>query len=125
MCDRCAELEEEVAYLKSELASWSSEQCVETLARVLRIRPAAAKTLARLYASGGRLVGIRALMEATADPACDDDRDYNVVKVHVWNLRQVLGRDAIQTAWGRGYSLTETGVARVAAILEPVRQEAA
>ncbi len=63
-------------------------------------------------------------MEATADTAIDDDRDSNVIKVHVWNLRQVLGRDAIHTAWGRGYNLTDAGMARVAAILTP-QQEAA
>ncbi len=58
MCQRCAELEEEVAYLRSELASWSSEQHVETLARALHIRPAAARVLAlRRQGAHGRHLG--------------------------------------------------------------------
>jgi DNA-binding winged helix-turn-helix (wHTH) protein len=120
MCARCEELEEEVAYLKSELGLIHDATLVDQIKRALGIRPGPAHLLMALYrASPGRTVSRWHLLESLP-PA--DRPDDSIVNVYVCKLREALGDDAIVTVWGTGYRLADHARARVAALLNPASQ---
>lgn len=120
-CAHCEDLKERVAWLEGELGL--SERA--TVAMKLRaaqphhtVRSVGnVDMLAALYAAKGKVLNKWQLLDATTSPSGKDDRDVKIVDIWVCHLRRNLGRDTIATAWGRGYSLTETGMAKVAAIL--------
>jgi DNA-binding response OmpR family regulator len=125
MCDRCEELQERVAWLESELGIRDDGEKVDRLRRAFRVRPAEIRLLLRLYRAGGHLVTHDQLLDAI--PASDHarDRDSNIVRVYVNRLRGGLGQDAILRCYGLGYQLTEVGLARVSAAMEPALARAA
>jgi len=120
MCDRCAELEEEVAYLRSELGLLADEDALLTLKRAMRVSPVVARLVYALYRSNGRLLTCAHLEDAIPSKTGRDDYiSQSFFGALVCLARRALGRDAIETAWGRGYRLSPAGMARVAAILAP------
>lgn len=125
MCDRCAELEEQVAWLKSELGMRPAVSATYALARALRITPGVAKMLAALHSAKGNFLSTYRLLDVTATPGREDERDPNLVKVGVWRIRQAMGRGAIITCYGKGYQLSDEGMAKVSAILRPLDTPAA
>ena len=126
MCQRCIELEEEVAYLRSELGLLADEDALLTLGRALGVSPVVARLVLALYRANGRLLTVTHLNDAVPSAKGRDEYiSQSFFASLVCLARRPLGRDAIETAWARGYRLSPAGMARVAAILEPVQQEAA
>jgi DNA-binding response OmpR family regulator len=126
-CPRCAELEERIAYLESELGLQRDADQVGRIHDLMRRagmpgstggRAQAAEMVMALYRAGGRPVTTWQLLDAVPSPS-RADRGPNIVKVWVVVARKALGRDAIRTVWGKGYAITEAGIGRVKAILNP------
>jgi DNA-binding response OmpR family regulator len=125
MCDRCAELEERVAWLESELGLRRETEAEDRLHRFMTSeaaytinRPGACRFTLALYRARGRAVSRPQVLEAVPPVAGgEDERNWRIVDVWACHARRALGVDAIQTVRSRGYRLTEAGMARVAAIL--------
>jgi len=130
MCQRCEELEERVAWLESELGL---QRAADVFAKIRAAMPAvvhgnlrgrATGLVTALYKAEGRTMTSYQIMEALPALSGIDERDPGIVKVWVCAARKTLGRDSIETVWGRGYRMTPAGLARVKAILEPERAAA-
>jgi DNA-binding response OmpR family regulator len=127
MCERCEELQEEVAYLRNELGLQVTASEVYAVTTALSIRPQAARLAIAMYRAGGRLMTNMQMFEAIPQvlgEKFNDDRSTKLVDVQVCNLRKAMGADAIATVWGKGRALTPAGRARIAAILEPMKAAA-
>lgn len=121
-CSRCDALREEVAYLKSELGLRRTASEVRALQAALNVRPQACRMLLMLYRARGLVVRGFQMQEEFGEDSSDP---HNLVKTYACHLRKALGRNAIQTAWGEGYSLSASGRARVAEILGEAHAERA
>lgn len=117
MCARCEELEEEAAYLRSELGGAVADGAIETLRRALQSgrkgvsRPRVAAMLLALYRAHGRPVSkVRMLEEIPPKAGGEDDRDPKMVDVWVCQARAALGFNVIETVWGNGYRLSSYGL---------------
>lgn len=111
---RNADLEEQVAYLRSELRLVLDGEQAAVLRSFLAIETQGAYALSLLYAAQGRPMSAHRLVEAL--PACQirgEDRDPKQANVVVFRLRKQLGADKIQTVAGIGYTLTDAGRALV------------
>jgi hypothetical protein len=125
-CARCADLEEQVAYLRSELGLQHDNQAHRRVRNVMLTRKAGGKVgrtgsvglVMALYAAKGRPVTRWQILEAVASPSGNDDRLPKIIDVWVCYARKTLGHDAIENVWGKGYCLTSTGMERVRAIIE-------
>lgn len=119
---RCADLEEQNAWLRRELGYRHSDATIGLLSDALRRgkyggRVSCAKMLATLYGAGGNVVSKWQLMDATSDLSFEDERDSSIVKVWITHIRSALGFDAIENVWGKGYRLSPSGMAKVSAVL--------
>jgi DNA-binding response OmpR family regulator len=127
MCERCAELEERVAWLESELGIRDDAELGEHLRQRMGLTPAEGHMLMRLYLAHGKIVTTAQLEDAIPpfDPTAP--RDSNVVRVYVSRLRRKLGigRGAIKSAWGRGYSLSAEAACIVGSVLDRMQVVAA
>lgn len=124
MCERCADLEERVAWLESELGLRRDAERIERLKRAIPAyrlggRGQAAHLLDALYAAKGRTLTKLQILEALPSPAGNDERGLKLVDVVVCIARAGLGKSAIETIWGVGYRLTDEGIQIVRAIVEP------
>lgn len=117
-CARCEDLQEQVAFLKSELGIREDAEGLDRLRKPIGVAPGVAALILRLYDGGGKLVTYDQLHEAI--PAVltnQEDRNFRIVQVYCTRARQALGRDAIATVWGIGYRLTDVGRATVAGLV--------
>lgn len=122
MCERCEELEEEVAYLKSELGIREAGERIHLLRAALGVRPAVASFLLRLYDARGKLVTHQQLVDALPAVWCDrEDRHEPITRVYCAYARKALGRDGIETVWREGYRLSATARDRIEVILAAPR----
>jgi len=115
-CARCAELEEEVAYLKSELGLTQDTSSVHALRGRFKIDPQQARLLLTLYEANGRTLTTVFLHEAISSR--EHTFGSKLVHVRVMRLRKVLGKPAIETLYGLGYRLSAEGRALVCSALE-------
>jgi hypothetical protein len=141
-CGRCVALEqraaslaEEVAYLRSELGLSVQSEVIGRLRGLIAANMAKlyrqtgiqgggavgpARLVAALYAAHGRPLTKRQLMDAVPPRSGgDDERDEQIVNVCVCRARDALGAALIENIWGRGYRLSEWGMARVRDIIGP------
>lgn len=132
MCDRCDELEEEVAYLRSELGLVRDSDVIARLRDHMRgvedaggHRPHGAQVVAALYAAKGRPLTRLQLLDACPSRTGSDERGTRLIDVWVYHARRSLGRDAIANVWGSGYRLTEIGMAKVGEIAAGPQQDRA
>jgi DNA-binding response OmpR family regulator len=111
MCDRCAELEEEVAYWKGEAGAMRDQDLLAALRRKSGLTGRQAQLLEALWRRRGRPTRRERLLEMIED----DDRGLTLVSVIASQVRQKLGRDAILTEFGLGYVIGPSGLAAVEA----------
>jgi DNA-binding response OmpR family regulator len=119
MCQRCPVLEEENAWLRSELGLRVEATHLDAITRALRVEPNQARLLLALYTARGRVVLRDQLRDVLAlrPEAMDADRDYrNFISVHICRLRKSFS--GIRTALGLGYAMTPAGMAQVRALIE-------
>lgn len=127
MCERCAELEEEISYLKSELGlqnSYDAERKIRdaVFARMKEIpgsrgATGVARLLSVLYAARGKPVVVWQVLERMGSHSSECGK---LVAVQVCHARKVFGKDVIGNIWARGYYLTPTGMETVRALMEQV-----
>jgi hypothetical protein len=123
-CAHCADLEERVAWLESELGIQTEASLVERIrAAIPRGTPgrvSTARLVAALYRAHGRVVSRAQLLEALPPKAGgEDERAPEIINVWAAWARKALGRGAVACAWGVGYRLTPEGMERVRLILQP------
>lgn len=125
MCVRCEELEEENAWLKSELGIQQDVSRIMKLHKAMLASPAittsgrrgAAEFVSALYGAKGRVMTHAQLLESV--PSRDrEDRAPGITTVWAYVARCALGKDIIQTVFGRGYQLTPKGMKLVTAMLK-------
>lgn len=123
MCARCDELEEEVAYYKSELGGNLAADHVVAIKSAMRGgsahgRACPAKLVLSLYRAKGRTVTKLQLLEAIPPKdGGEDERDAKICDVWVCQARQFLGPEIIETVWGRGYRISAYGTDLVGRLL--------
>lgn len=135
MCERCAELEaraaaleEQVAYLKSELGVAQVGRVTARILAALDKRgkwggPQIADVIRVLYAAKGSPIPNWRLRDEVPAKSGRDDRCEQLATVWIYRVRQHLGAEAVGTIRSRGYFLTPVGMAKVAAILGDGTQE--
>lgn len=125
-CARCDVLEEEIAYLRSELGLQTELTMKRGLSRSLGLSPGELSLALALYRAKGRVVTSSFLEEILPDPRGNaGERTLKLVQVYVCRLRRTLGFDAIDTIWGQGYQLMPKGREIIREALEGPRQVAA
>jgi DNA-binding response OmpR family regulator len=135
-CESCADKDERIAWLESELGLQRSDTSYDNLRAYLRGRargdrrgtPCVSRLILALYRSGGRVMSTEQIMEAVpplAGTMLEDLRDAAIVKVWVCYARRCLGREAIENAWGRGYRMSAAGLQLVAEIIRDTTRVAA
>lgn len=120
--ERIAELEEEVAYLRSELGLTHSAGREANFRKSLGITAQESRFLMALYDARGRMLLKTQLEDAIKRGF--DGKAQKVVDVYACRVRKRIGFDAIETVWGSGYRITPKGIAIVEAI-EPKERAAA
>lgn len=119
--ERIAELEEENAWLRSELGLIQGADRLATVRRTFGLQPGDASLVLALYQAKGSVRNKLQLHEAIPAVWVDhDDRGLKIIDVRICRLRKRLGHDAIETLWGQGYRLTAEGIAKVSEALDPV-----
>lgn len=121
MCARCEELEEEVAFLKSELGLRSSADELRRLKAAFDLTPQEARIVLAMARAKGKPVMRVQLEELINERSHKDECAYNLPSVYVAKIRRKLGKEAVITAWGSGYSLSPEALERVRAVLETAR----
>ena len=125
-CPHCAEKDERIAWLESELGLQRSANEMGMMREAFPVRPMGASctglafsVILALYHAKGTTLSVYQLMERIPPKSNhEDDRIPHGVAVWVYRARQILGdRDAIENVWGRGYRLSEEAMARVRAVL--------
>jgi hypothetical protein len=119
-CPKCAQKDEQIAWLESELGIQRDEEIVRRLVEALPCgreygRPQVASYLACLYAARGRLLSRFQILERV--PGRNEDRALDIVGVWTHRARLALGRDAITTVRGHGICLSPSGLEWVARVL--------
>lgn len=119
---RIEELEEENAYLRSELGMNATEgNIVAILRRWPSLTRSHAHLLIGLYYARNRFLTLEQIEAILPKRDHILDRDASVVKVRVSQTRKAVGFHAIGIIWGRGHTLTEEGVSLVREALSEVR----
>lgn len=122
-CPHCDELRERIAYLEGELGLQKEATHLAAIRAfthgvTIRGRMQTAEFILALYRANGRVISGPQLMEIIPPHQYgEDDRNHEIVKVWAHGARKILGRQAIQTVWGRGYRLTAEGLERVRDII--------
>ena len=123
-CPHCAEKDERIAWLESELGLQKDGDAYANLRNVLMTartptsrHTGSAGCVMALYHAKGRTMTRLQILEACPSPSGIEDRVEKVVDVWICFARKSLGREAIESVWGRGYRLTPMGVERVGAII--------
>ena len=113
-CLNCERLQREVERLTREVSVRRATGEIGAVMNALGVTPLQARLLLRLYAAGGGGTFARAELmdELSAEDAVN-------VRVHVHNLRKVLGEESILCARNVGYSLSVPMMSRIMAALEP------
>lgn len=121
MCDRCAELEERVAWLESELGLRVDADEIYVLQRAFGLAPGEAHLVRALYAARGRTLTHLQILDAIPSPGGLEDRSFTNINTLICRVRKGLGRDAIITVWGRGYQISPIGAERIRSVLNAAR----
>lgn len=113
MCERCADLEIENAYLAGELGLVRVTAEDERIRRVLKLTPSEHYVLKSLYAGRAQpFVNGWMIVDGLEKYAPSHRSSQNSLKVYVTMIRRKLGgRAIIRNVWGLGYKLETRGAA--------------
>lgn len=110
---RIAELENEVAYLRSELGLAIDLQRVRRVCETLEIPPRLAHGLLALHDVAPRILTPAQIDERVPSPYGCLDRGVSFSRVLIYGLRRRLGREAVELVARLGYRIGPTGKAAV------------
>jgi hypothetical protein len=114
---RIEDLEEQVAYLRSELGLAEDLTKLEAIRTRLGLTPTVGKMLLALRASNGRVLSNGFLSD---NFTTGKDEAGKLVHIHIHRLRSKIGPDALKTSWGQGYYLTPEGIEIVDQATQPL-----
>lgn len=103
------ELEDEVAFLRSELGLQVEDSAVANLCAAFKLTQMEARTLLLLQSVGGRVVTPVFWSEAVEPYRRAGGDGVRDLAVYIVRIRRRLGKAAIHNAWGKGYSITAVG----------------
>lgn len=106
-----AEVTEERDHYMRELGISRDHEAEGRVQSRLGLTTKEAALLMILHRRAGRVVTKEGLMEAMYNGM--DEPEVKIIDVFVCKLRRKIGMDAVDTIWGRGYRITEAGVALV------------
>lgn len=112
-CPHCADKDEMIAWLKSELGIADDETQIAGIRSGLGVTRGEAHLLRAMYRAKGKAMSVAQMMEAFPASRGHEDRDYHLLNVLVCRIRKALGKGAVETVWKFGYRLTDEGVALV------------
>lgn len=107
------ELEEEVAYLRSEMGLANTAAAVAAVKAATGLQDGAVRALLALYAAKGRPLAKYQILEAIPAQRGHDDRDPKLADVWVNHIRRATSHGVVNTLWGHGHSISPAGVALV------------
>lgn len=111
------ELRDEVASLRQVLDRFREERTAIALRRHFRMTPVEVGFLLGLYNAKGECVTHRILDGLSPAPS-GLLRDSNVSAVYISRIRKALGKNSVDSVWGRGWAITPVGIAAVDRALE-------
>lgn len=112
MCDRCEELEEEVARLKRAMGGLEEDETIGKLRSAYKLDPSQGRLLLLLHRRAG-FVHVERIREVLYGDRMDGGPSDNIVKVYLARMRNKLGKDAFETLWCGGYRLSDAGRVKV------------
>lgn len=115
-CIHCDAMREEVAELRAALGLSGSLTVRRDIAKAWGLTAGQARVVQALYDAGGRVVP-RATLDHYCLTEAGAENGADSLKAHVCRIRAKLGRDAIETTYGGGYSMTDAGRTLVATSL--------
>lgn len=122
MCDRCAELQDEIDFLRGELGMLAKIGQVTRLASIFGLTKMEAYALQALYTARRQpLVTYGALSDGLegASPS-REEKDYDRARTFVFRVRRALGDPGmIENVRGLGYRLSPVGIAKYESAMEP------
>lgn len=124
MCARCERLEEEVAYLKSELGLQIDGGQIAATKIAFRVTEQKARILIVLYRARSRMVSNAQLLDSLPPRYGEDERSEKHVHSSISQLRRVVGMAAVETIYAQGYRLSDAMRARMDVVLQPVQAAA-
>lgn len=111
-CDRCEELEEEVAYLRRQLHVADDLAQLARFRKGLKVPTGEARVAQVLYLARGNMVTFETFYRALyASPDEEPEEPNRIVIVYASRLRRHLPPGAIQSVARAGYILTTAGIA--------------
>lgn len=112
------QLEEEVVYLRGELALVQDRRALGFVAATLSLSPNEAILLVAMANANGRVVMRQHLFDAMERA----DRNYEPAEknldVYICRLRKKLPPASIRNSWGIGYSLVGEGLALIRGVMD-------
>ena len=124
-CPHCADLRERVAWLESELSIQHDAGDMLKLKTAFGMTPQCARIVLALHAAKGAPVSRQRIEELTEEFAygnrgkgsLDGETSNNLVSVAAHRVRGYLGHDTVLCLRGRGYALSDVGLAMVGEVL--------
>lgn len=95
----------QVRVLKSDLALADRSSQVARLCRWLKLNRQQGKLMMALYDAKGKNVSVARLMDAIDTQS----KNHRIVGVLVSQMRALVGKNAILSDWGLGYSISQAG----------------
>lgn len=111
-CPHCADKDERIAWLESELGLRADAARLNDLRTRLRLAPREAK-IALLLASASGVVTHAQIEEAIPEPRGDNFRHETFIRVYIAKLRDKLGSASIESVYGLGYQMRPEAKQRV------------
>lgn len=119
MCERCAELEAQIQYLRGELGLIITAGEIGALRQTYGLSPNEAWLVLTLHKSASRPLSSYFLLEnmPAVKVANGLDRYAKVLNVMVCRIRAALGATSITTMYGQGYAAGPTLAAKIEAAM--------
>lgn len=109
-CQRCGELEAQIAWLKSELGESSDANVLAELRQRHGLTKTEARMLELLAEAKGRIVPYARLADVLGLCANVEGNVSETLKVYAYHLRKKVGQDAVFTSWGLGLAAGPSGI---------------
>jgi DNA-binding response OmpR family regulator len=107
-CENCELLRHQLAELRME----PTLDDLQALKSAFNLSMGQATLVMALYTAGGKAVTNNRLF-ALRRASHNNEAGIELLKVYACHIRRRLGKDALETIWGRGYRLTDIGIETV------------
>lgn len=121
-CARCEAMQEEVAYLRSELGLQLDATRLAALRREFGLSEHKARMVLVLFNAKGRVVS-NAQLEDALPCKYREERSSNFINATLSQLRRQIGKESIENVFGSGYRISDAMAVKVAALLPPLPEK--